>query len=810
MSEQNPQTPAQKAVLKSLDSDVSTPMELEERPAKRPRLEEPVDKQVAVATPEAASVTETDNGTPMELDTPDWDYERIRGMIATYIELRNKDKIDEVDNIVDLFAQSEDENVLDMLVEMIPATLELTCPVFKTEAGVRELWATAIGRTPRQVLDPENPLTYTRFMSEYNAAQSGTPPLGHELDYDIVRGMIAQYIELRDGGKLIRDQDKIRETPDIIGLFAESRDPQVLYMLATMIPASEASGVRLIWSERSEWQTEVGIHHIWSQKIAKIDERGDQEPQSDELYYQHRFLNEYWYKYWEDNVFVDPDRIIQDAFLVKYAKDFVVNTHFKKDSMKICYFHNDKQLWGMGKGYAMSIIKNYLRNREWKYWNDTWMAAIALMPDGTPTQKETKKTVQKLIKKLLQKFAGSGGWLQSIATTIHNNMLHESTAAAVSIKHREIQFNLARKTKQYFQFKNKAYNLKTGQLEDRTRDMYITASGILDYDYPEGETDADYQIEIDFLNKKMAQSQPDPKFQEALKRWRGYCLTGETKARKFIMNVGYTAENSKSFQSEVFCKCFPIYGQNMNKKALNKGNTTGFNKAFSSLANRPVRLIYFEEFADTVDVEQMKVVVDKSELAVCPLYQEQLNMQIQYKLEASANSDMNTGGKICKGLNRRGRLMKWNSQFVDDPDDVDEQNHKYLKDESLLDRFDDDRYKIALFRIFAPYAMKFYQEGLVLPNECKEQFAENLAENDEWAEWVDNTFKKTNCAHDIISKGELLGEARSLKHDADLKWAVVKCEFQKRGYKYDSQKQVTANKITTKGFITGITRVGSA
>jgi hypothetical protein len=157
MSEKNPQSPTQIALLKSLDSDTSVPMASEERPAKRPRLKEP-EKQASVATPEVASTAETDNGTaPMEVDTPSFDPERIRGMIATYIELRNEDKIDEVNNIVELFAQSQDEQVLNMLVEMIPATLELTvCPAFKTEAGVRELWGSAMRRIKRMSPNSDN------------------------------------------------------------------------------------------------------------------------------------------------------------------------------------------------------------------------------------------------------------------------------------------------------------------------------------------------------------------------------------------------------------------------------------------------------------------------------------------------------------------------------------------------------------------------------------------------------------------------------------------------------------------------------
>jgi len=698
----------------------------------------------------------------------EWDYKRIRGMIANYIELRNKDKIDEVDNIVEVFAQSQDENVLNMLVEMIPVTLELTAvPAFKTEAGVRELWRSAMRRieTPSSDFDPESK---RRFWREYKEIDSP------EWDYDIIRGMISTYIELLNAKKLIRDNDKITDVDGVVRLFAESRDPQVMHMLATMMPATLTAA--------REMQTEAGVRHIWAVKIGAIDTRGYPAPDSDELFYKHRFLEEYWDKYWDNNVFDDPDRVIQDAFLAKYAKDFVVNTLFKKKSMKICYFHNDTNLWGMGKGYAMDIIVNYLRNNEWKYWMDIWTAAIDIMPDDTDAQKNTKNKIKADIKKLLRKFAGNGGWLNSTANTIHNNFLFDKT------KKKEILFNLAPKTKHYYQFKNKAYNLKTGQLEDRTRDMYITEDGVLEYDYPEGETDADYKKEMTRLKKIMAQVQPNPTFYDAFLRWRGYCLTGEVKEQAFVLNIGYTAGNGKSSTSKMYAKAFPVYCKKIGHECFDKGKSREYNKTFSSLANRPYRLLYMEEWGGTQqDTNKIKETVESEKLTVQPLYMEEVTMDIQFKIEAHSNNDPKTG-KIDKGLNRRGELLYYSSRFVDNDEEVDEANHVYKKEADVSNLLHDDRYKVGLFRIFAPYAKQYYAEnGMNLPEACSQQFAENLAENDPWAEWIDQTFEKTDGGKDDrISKQEMvLMAANQTLPSYD--WGEIKCEFQKRGFTYDSK-----------------------
>ena len=47
-----------------------------------------------------------------------------------------------------------------------------------------------------------------------------------------------------------------------------------------------------------------------------------------------------------------------------------------------------------------------------------------------------------------------------------------------------------------------------------------------------------------------------------------------------------------------------------------------------------------------------------------------------------------------------------------------------------------------------------------------------------------------------------------MKHNPELRFPVIKNEFEKRGYIYASQMRITKNKIKTQGFIIGIKRVG--
>ena len=90
-------------------------------------------------------------------------------------------------------------------------------------------------------------------------------------------------------------------------------------------------------------------------------------------------------------------------------------------------------------------------------------------------------------------------------------------------------------------------------------------------------------------------------------------------------------------------------------------------------------------------------------------------MRIQFKLEASSNNDPNTS-RLDKGCNRRGRMNSFKSQFVDSDELVDEANHVYKKDKSLEEKFRRSEYRLGLFHLLAPYAKKYYDDGIQIPS----------------------------------------------------------------------------------------------
>ena len=108
----------------------------------------------------------------------------------------------------------------------------------------------------------------------------------------------------------------------------------------------------------------------------------------------------------------------------------------------------------------------------------------------------------------------------------------------------------------------------------------------------------------------------------------------------------------------------------------------------------------------------------------------------------------------------------------------------------------EDRYKLALFHVYAPYAKKYYEEGeLKLPDECKSNFAQMMNENDPYAEFFDEHIQEDVTG--LLWKKDIMNRVRDWKEKNVPRWSEVKQEFQKRKYRYDSQKQVH-NKETKK------------
>ena len=112
--------------------------------------------------------------------------------------------------------------------------------------------------------------------------------------------------------------------------------------------------------------------------------------------------------------------------------------------------------------------------------------------------------------------------------------------------------------------------------------------------------------------------------------------------------------------------------------------------------------------------------------------------------------------------------------------------------------FKRDSYKLSMFHILAEYSKKYYEEGLKLPKSCSLHFQQAMEESDPYAEFFDDNI--VNNEKGLLSKRDAMEAIEMWKKFKNVpEWVEVKNEFQRRGYKYDSQKK----KNKQKGFFIG-------
>jgi len=547
-------------------------------------------------------------------------------------------------------------------------------------------------------------------------------------------------------------------------------------------------------------------------------------PVTDPDYQRYAFGEKGFYSYWcvkkakpfnWAEFMEDDDKCVQERFMENHKKNFLINTDYKKKDSELCYFDEKTKLWSHDKkcGIGKSIIHQLLMKQEYIYWKTEMEASIESMDDhsiddeGQQQPNAFKEECIKFKKKHLRKYHSTGGWLGGTIKNIYNMLLYDTSLRE------EVQFNLMENTKSKFQFRNGAFDLKTGTFGARTREMYISGDAILKYDFPvETGTVEEYAEEIKVIKDMLKKIIPNDAERFAWCSWKGYCLTGEINGQMFFIYLGASAGNGKSTLMEIFKDAFPCYFKPIGKEAVLDKNKD--DKCLSGLVNTAFRGIYTEEITQIgLKVKELT----QQTTPVKPLYMEEILLRIQFKFEGLCNAVPET--KCDEGVLRRGRQLECNSQFVDDEDDVDEENHIYLKDPTLGEKFKlDERYKIALFLYFAEFAKQYYQKGV---NEWKKQFdgmrdafKDTNQDDDALAEFV-KCFVKSDDEDDVISKKDMLTYLYNetgdefIKQDAAgnnkyKKFSNIRNEFKKHRFKYASQMRQHGSK----GFFTNIRYVG--
>ena len=338
--------------------------------------------------------------------------------------------------------------------------------------------------------------------------------------------------------------------------------------------------------------------------------------------------------------------------------------------------------------------------------------------------------------------------------------------------------------KELFHFKNGVVNLRDGTFRKRKQTDFVTRC--LSYDYGVRNEGL-----IKTILSALRQIKPTDEAMAWTLSWLGYCLTGHTKELKFFSVVGYTSANAKSYLLDQMIKCFPVYIKKIGNDAFDKENKQ-YAKNLSCLLEHPYRIVWMNEWGNkSIDEDRLCNFVDGKDFPIKVIYEKsEIMLQPHAKIVTSGNNDPRIAG-ATKGTYRRGVSDIFESEFVEDDDQVDHSKHRYKKDKSLLERFDDDAWKLAFFHILLPYAVKYCNEGLKVPKKYSEHFKQCINDGDEFTAVLDK-FVITQDDSDCVSKREVMDIVVKSRIPSYMKhWKKVLTKFKSKRVIYDSQKRGT-------------------
>ena len=331
-------------------------------------------------------------------------------------------------------------------------------------------------------------------------------------------------------------------------------------------------------------------------------------------------------------------------------------------------------------------------------------------------------------------------------------------------------------------FRNGCYDMKHNIFRERNKNDFVSV--YMDYDYK--KTEPRYINKIKEIINNI--SNDDKQTLEFILSYLGYCLTGETKEKKFLILYGPSASNGKTTLQEIFSKCLKCYSFKIDRETFNYK----FDKFHKQLIQscRPKRMVFLEEMnKNKLDISKLKEFVDGNDTNCNIMYGTSQLIKIDAKLIIATNN--NPVFDTDNGITRRGIIVECKNKFLDKEqyDKIKNKNNVYLKNKKIMDLFNDDKYKCAFINLLIPYAVKYYNsDELYIPKKINDEFKNLCEDNDIMKSFIKNNFEITHDDADRLTKEEfviLYNECNRTK----LSFRHLLSDIKRLGITYNRQKR---------------------
>jgi hypothetical protein len=350
----------------------------------------------------------------------------------------------------------------------------------------------------------------------------------------------------------------------------------------------------------------------------------------------------------------------------------------------------------------------------------------------------------------------------------------------------DIDFDVNEEQMFNLHFKNGVYELNNKKFRLRRKDDHV--SKILDWNLlPRNEIPQNiFDDVLDFFCKV----QPNASDRKFMIDWLAYCLDGKNQKQKMKMNIGYTAENGKSTEFNIHGKVFDIYTTKLDAETFNL-NYPKRHKQIRELLECPIRTAYIEEMKDEkLDGNFLKEFIDGTKINCEVLFGTKIVKSIQAKLSTCGNKDFNLTS--CKGIERRGLVQHYQSQFKKKDEEVNPAKNVFKRVDNFENRFDDELYKNAYLHILLDH---YNHLEFDIPDKFSNNFKNIIDDYNELETCIMYKYKVSEDPEDKLYKQDLVDYVNKTLYNGKNVMTSHKLikEIKKFGIGYESRKRITGS-----------------
>ena len=303
-------------------------------------------------------------------------------------------------------------------------------------------------------------------------------------------------------------------------------------------------------------------------------------------------------------------------------------------------------------------------------------------------------------------------------------------------------------TKYELHFKNGYLDMKTKEFKQRELNKhYITQYINRDYN---NSTEENRNKIMDII-KKIYSDNEDMNY---ILSMYARALTGDsTKEQENLFFLG-TGSSGKSFMMKMTQKACDAYFTELKGDAFENGNSKQ-DKIFNQFSINPIiRIAWINEMTDKkINGTLFKAFCEGNVITTKLFNDGVFDVKHNSKMIITANIMPNIN--IDTGISRRIKAYYHKSEFVDKIEDVNEEQHKYLKDYDLIEKLDNNLLN-AWIDILIEYAIKWMNKQVgATPKSFIDASTTITSANDKINDFIEARLTRTNDKNDRIGKDKL-------------------------------------------------------